>query len=90
MKIPQISELLDAFKKTAVFIEQNSAKSAILGNKIMAQKTQILQNVLEKKLVTYDDLSLSEQDLSQLRDFLVAKNLGSAKLASLNIKDYLL
>ena len=56
----------------------------------MAQKTQILQNVLEKKLVTYDDLSLSEQDLSQLRDFLVAKNLGSAKLASLNIKDYLL
>ncbi len=90
LKIPQISELLDAFKKTAVFIEQNSAKSAILGNKIMAQKTQILQNVLEKKLVTYDDLSLSEQDLSQLRDFLAAKNLGSAKLASLNIKDYLL
>lgn len=90
VKLPNFNEILSAFKNAANFIEQNTNESAILGNKIMAQKVEILKNVLDKKLVSYDDLSLSENDLSELRDFLVAKNLGSKNLASLNIKDYLL
>lgn len=90
LNLPNFNEILNAFKNAAAFIEQNTKESAILGNKIMAQKVEILNDVLGKKLVSYDDLSLSEQDLSQLRDFLVAKNLGSKNLASLNIKDYLL
>ena len=87
---PNINELLSSFKKAATFIAQNKQESALLGHKVLSQKAKVLLDVLDKDIVSFNDLSLDETSLSELRDFLVSKKLGSENLASLDIKEYLL
>ena len=67
------NELLDAFRKAASFITKDHEKSALLGNEILS----------------HDDLSLRAEELEELKEFLISKNLGNQKLANLEINSYL-
>ncbi|MDU2360386.1 MAG: twin-arginine translocation pathway signal protein, partial [Campylobacter concisus] len=86
---PYFNELLDAFKKAASFITKDHEKSALLGNEILSQNANLLKLVLDKEIVSYDDLSLRAEELEELKEFLISKNLGNQKLANLDINSYL-
>ena len=86
---PYFNELLDAFKKAASFITKDHEKSALLGNEILSQNANLLKLVLDKEIVSYDDLSLKAEELEELKEFLISKNLGNQKLANLEINSYL-
>ena len=86
---PYFNELLDAFKKAASFITKDHEKSALLGNEILSQNANLLKLVLDKEIVSYDDLSLKAEELEELKEFLISKNLGNQKLANLDINSYL-
>ena len=45
--------------------------------------------MLDKEIVSYDDLSLRAEELEELKEFLISKNLGNQKLANLEINSYL-
>ena len=70
------NELLDAFRKAASFITKD-------------QNANLLKLVLDKEIVSYDDLSLRAEELEELKEFLISKNLGNQKLANLDINSYL-
>ena len=86
---PYFNELLDAFRKAASFITKDHEKSALLGNEILSQNANLLKLVLDKEIVSYDDLSLRAEELEELKEFLISKNLGNQKLANLEINSYL-
>ncbi|OUT10902.1 twin-arginine translocation pathway signal protein [Campylobacter concisus] len=86
---PYFNELLDAFRKAASFITKDHEKSALLGNEILSQNANLLKLVLDKEIVSYDDLSLKAEELEELKEFLISKNLGNQKLANLDINSYL-
>ena len=86
---PYFNELLDAFRKAASFITKDHEKSALLGNEILSQNANLLKIVLDKEIVSYDDLSLKAEELEELKEFLISKNLGNQKLANLEINSYL-
>ena len=86
---PYFNELLDAFRKAASFITNDHAKSALLGNEILSQNANLLKLVLDKEIVSYDDLSLKTEELEELKEFLISKKLGNQKLANLEINSYL-
>lgn len=81
---------LEHFKNSANYIRQNHQAASKLGSQILAQKAEVLKDVLDKNIISFDDLSLKESDLEELREFLVENKLGTDKLATLNLKDYLL
>jgi len=60
-----------------------------LGNEILSQNANLLKLVLDKEIVSYDDLSLKTEELEELKEFLISKNLGNQKLANLDINSYL-
>ncbi len=86
---PYFNELLGAFKQAASFITKDHEKSALLGNEILSQNANLLKLVLDKEIVSYDDLSLKAEELEELKEFLISKNLGNQKLANLEINSYL-
>ena len=86
---PYLNELLDAFRKAASFIIKDHEKSALLGNEILSQNANLLKLVLDKEIVSYNDLSLRVEELEELKEFLISKNLGNQKLANLEINSYL-
>lgn len=86
---PYFNELLDAFKQAASFITKDHEKSALLGNDILSQNANLLKLVLDKEIVSYNDLSLKAEELEELKEFLISKNLGNQKLANLDINSYL-
>ncbi|WP_148807236.1 ABC transporter substrate-binding protein [Campylobacter concisus] len=86
---PYFNELLDAFRKAASFITKDHENSALLGNEILSQNANLLKIVLDKEIVSYDDLSLRAEELEELKEFLISKNLGNQKLANLEINSYL-
>lgn len=86
---PYFNELLDAFRKAASFIIKDHEKSALLGNEILSQNANLLKLVLDKEIVSYNDLSLRVEELEELKEFLISKNLGNQKLANLEINSYL-
>ncbi len=86
---PYFNELLGAFRKAASFITKDHEKSAFLGNEILSQNANLLKLVLDKEIVSYDDLSLRAEELEELKEFLISKNLGNQKLANLEINSYL-
>ena len=86
---PYFNELLDAFRKAASFITKDHEKSALLGNEILSQNANLLKLVLDKEIVSYNDLSLRVEELEELKEFLISKNLGNQKLANLEINSYL-
>lgn len=86
---PYFNELLDAFRKAASFIIKDHEKSALLGNEILSQNANLLKLVLDKEIVSYNDLSLRVEELEELKEFLISKNLGNQKLANLDINSYL-
>ena len=86
---PYFNELLDAFRKAASFITKDHEKSALLGNEILSQNANLLKLVLDKEIVSYEDLSLKAEELEELKEFLISKNLGNQKLANLDINSYL-
>ena len=71
------------------FITKDHEKSALLGNEILSQNANLLKLVLDKEIVSYDDLSLRAEELEELKEFLISKNLGNQKLANLEINSYL-
>ncbi|WP_012140338.1 hypothetical protein [Campylobacter concisus] len=60
-----------------------------MGNEILSQNANLLKLVLDKEIVSYDDLSLRAEELEELKEFLISKNLGNQKLANLDINSYL-
>ncbi|MEH1010072.1 hypothetical protein QM027_03255 [Campylobacter concisus] len=60
-----------------------------MGNEILSQNANLLKLVLDKEIVSYDDLSLNAEELEKLKEFLISKNLGNQKLANLDINSYL-
>ena len=60
-----------------------------MGNEILSQNANLLKIVLDKEIVSYDDLSLRAEELEELKEFLISKNLGNQKLANLEINSYL-
>ena len=60
-----------------------------MGNEILSQNANLLKLVLDKEIVSYDDLSLKAEELEELKEFLISKNLGNQKLANLEINSYL-
>ena len=60
-----------------------------MGNEILSQNANLLKLVLDKEIVSYDDLSLRAEELEELKEFLISKNLGNQKLANLEINSYL-
>ena len=60
-----------------------------MGNEILSQNANLLKLVLDKEIVSYDDLSLKAEELEELKEFLISKNLGNQKLANLDINSYL-
>ena len=86
---PYFNELLDTFRKVASFITKDHEKSALLGNEILSQNANLFKLVLDKEIVSYDDLSLRAEELDELKEFLISKNLGNQKLANLDINSYL-
>ena len=60
-----------------------------MGNEILGQNANLLKLVLDKEIVSYDDLSLKAEELEELKEFLISKNLGNQKLANLDINSYL-
>lgn len=86
---PYFNELLGAFRKAASFITKDHVKSALLGNEILSQNANLLKLVLDEGIVSYDDLSLKAEELEELKEFLISKNLGNQKLANLDINSYL-
>ena len=60
-----------------------------MGNEILSQNANLVKIVLEKEIVSYDDLSLKAEELEELKEFLISKNLGNQKLANLEINSYL-
>ncbi|WXG60850.1 hypothetical protein VB002_04965 [Campylobacter concisus] len=60
-----------------------------MGNEILSQNANLLKIVLDKEIVSYDDLSLRVEELEELKEFLISKNLGNQKLANLEINSYL-
>lgn len=86
---PFYDDLLNAFKNAANFLTTNPSEAINLASKIISQKSSILSDIVSKNIVSYSDLSLKLQDLENLREFLISKNLGNQKLKSLNISEYL-
>ena len=60
-----------------------------MGNEILSQNANLLKLVLDKEIVSYDDLSLKTEELEELKEFLISKKLGNQKLANLEINSYL-
>ena len=60
-----------------------------MGNEILSQNANLLKLVLDKEIVSYDDLNLKAEELEELKEFLISKNLGNQKLANLDINSYL-
>lgn len=60
-----------------------------MGNEILSQNANLLKLVLDEEIVSYDDLSLKAEELEELKEFLISKNLGNQKLANLDINSYL-
>ena len=82
---PYFNELLDAFRKAASFITKDHEKSALLGNEILSQNANLLKLVLDKEIVSYDDLLLLADELEVLEEFLICKDLVNQKLANSEI-----
>ena len=83
------NQLTKAFKLAANFIEKNHSEAAIIGSKILAQDTDIINKIIGEKIVSYSDLKINKEDLINLKEFLISQNLANDGLKNLDIDSYL-
>ncbi|RAX54994.1 hypothetical protein CCY99_01690 [Helicobacter sp. 16-1353] len=80
-----IQTIVNNFVKTAHFIEHNHEDSAILGNKLLGYKPEIIKNLLDcDERVVFKNLKLSKNDIDwnvkNMQDFGIWSN-GADKIA---------
>ncbi|WP_086233301.1 ABC transporter substrate-binding protein [Campylobacter devanensis] len=83
------NQLTKSFKLAANFIEKNHSEAAIIGSKILAQDTDIINKIIGEKIVSYSDLKINKEDLINLKEFLISQNLANDGLKNLDIDSYL-
>ena len=83
------NQLTKSFKLAANFIEKNHSEAAIIGSKILAQDTDIINKIIGEKIVSYSDLKINKEDLINLKEFLISQNLANDGLQNLDIDSYL-
>lgn len=82
-------ELIAAFKSAAKFANSSPSKAAVSGAKILGQELNIIDDTIQKGIISYNDLSVSKSQLEELKQFLIRVNLASNELKKLDISSYL-
>jgi NitT/TauT family transport system substrate-binding protein len=82
-------ELIASFKSAAKFANSSPSKAAVSGAKILGQELNIIDDTIQKGIISYSDLSVSKSQLEELKQFLIRVNLASNELKKLDISSYL-
>lgn len=82
-------ELANAFKSAAKFATSSPNDAAVNGAKILGQELSIIDDTIQKGIISYNDLSVSKGELEELKQFLIRANLANDKLKNLDVSSYL-
>lgn len=77
-------ELVNGFVQAANYIEANPKEAAKLSKRYLGQKVEVIEHVLmsSKDIVSYNNLLISDYDLSSTQDLMVAFNVSQQRVDS--------